>query len=450
MIGLLISLWNLAHAGWNYTQPERARFMTWLGRQSRPMRRRVRRIESTLKWTARALLAWPVIETLASMLCPPHLAHTVVPLLTLLLIFPIIWILTSTKLILTFGLVAIIPTDAPFKIGKVVNGMKKTAKMLGVVLLGELAAGVVLSLVPLNNDPGLVPLFVLASIAFVLAILLLAKGWPRTILILIWIGIVATFFLGGREKASVKISEAHASLMVINAYSPKPANALKMDKIICDDAWQNDTQEPPGDHFSVTLHEACFGGLHYLPPRWQDWHYQPVGNDPDWWVAFWPQGDPQPRGPYNRFAKPEFTYTPMRFRGKEGARILIYTMTAAAKAIQVEKPRPEIESPKPSAMTAPATSSASLNAWDIKTSKEATCPDDAKKALYIGVPTVNFTIGIDGRPRDVVINISSGIADLDKNIIDAISKWEFKPANPNAAPAETRVTNFEVLMICSK
>jgi TonB family protein len=45
---------------------------------------------------------------------------------------------------------------------------------------------------------------------------------------------------------------------------------------------------------------------------------------------------------------------------------------------------------------------------------------------YIGSPNVRFLIREDGTVTDVAITRSSGVADIDKKILDAITKWKYK------------------------
>lgn len=114
-------------------------------------------------------------------------------------------------------------------------------------------------------------------------------------------------------------------LFFVPAQEKKSAHPATYRSLVCDDAWRHDIQEPPGDMFVVKFTEACFDGKHYLPGGWNGWRWQAVGNDPDWWVAFWPEGEQEPSCCYGAHDGFAHFYTPMRFQGKPGAEIRIYT-----------------------------------------------------------------------------------------------------------------------------
>lgn len=49
---------------------------------------------------------------------------------------------------------------------------------------------------------------------------------------------------------------------------------------------------------------------------------------------------------------------------------------------------------------------------------------------YKHPPTVKFSIEENGTVSDVKVTRSSGVADIDKKVVDSIGKWKFKP-RPN-------------------
>jgi len=82
----------------------------------------------------------------------------------------------------------------------------------------------------------------------------------------------------------------------------------------------------------VKTREDCFGPSEQLPSTWPSWGAQPAGEnpDPDGWVAFWFDGEPNPSKAYTfkelKNNPPRFQYRPGTFRleGKTGEGILFY------------------------------------------------------------------------------------------------------------------------------
>ncbi len=108
---------------------------------------------------------------------------------------------------------------------------------------------------------------------------------------------------------------------------PQPLH-VNYRELVCDNAWQNDIQEPEVNHFTVEFHEGCFGKIVRLPEGQHAWHLQPVGNDPQWWVAIWVQDATHPFGVFDRDQFQKLTTIPgrsFRFQGEEGAEVLFYT-----------------------------------------------------------------------------------------------------------------------------
>jgi len=59
---------------------------------------------------------------------------------------------------------------------------------------------------------------------------------------------------------------------------------------------------------------------------------------------------------------------------------------------------------------------------------------------YKRSPTVKFLIQEDGTVSDTTIVRSSGVADIDKKILDAIAKWKYKPRPSGCGVIENEVT----------
>jgi TonB family protein len=59
---------------------------------------------------------------------------------------------------------------------------------------------------------------------------------------------------------------------------------------------------------------------------------------------------------------------------------------------------------------------------------------------YKQAPTVKYQIQEDGTVSDATITRSSGIADMDKKILDAIAKGRYKPRPSGCGVIETEMT----------
>lgn len=59
---------------------------------------------------------------------------------------------------------------------------------------------------------------------------------------------------------------------------------------------------------------------------------------------------------------------------------------------------------------------------------------------YKQSPTVKYLIQEDGTVSNVSITRSSGMADMDKKILDAVAKWKYKPRPSGCGFIETEMT----------
>jgi TonB family protein len=58
---------------------------------------------------------------------------------------------------------------------------------------------------------------------------------------------------------------------------------------------------------------------------------------------------------------------------------------------------------------------------------------------YKRSPTVKYLIQEDGTVSNASITRSSGVADIDKQILDALAKWKYKPRPPGCGVIETEM-----------
>jgi len=64
--------------------------------------------------------------------------------------------------------------------------------------------------------------------------------------------------------------------------------------------------------------------------------------------------------------------------------------------------------------------------------------DRARRKKESGVVVVKLVVGIDGKPRDLRI-VTSQVPDLEKNVVDAVKAWRFKPAMKDGKPVATEI-----------
>ncbi len=65
-----------------------------------------------------------------------------------------------------------------------------------------------------------------------------------------------------------------------------------------------------------------------------------------------------------------------------------------------------------------------------------TLPNEAYKRS----PTLKYLIQEDGTVSDAAITRGSGVADMDKKILDAIAQWKYKPRPAGCGVIETETT----------
>jgi len=65
--------------------------------------------------------------------------------------------------------------------------------------------------------------------------------------------------------------------------------------------------------------------------------------------------------------------------------------------------------------------------------------DEARQARREGTCVVDFIVGFDGKPRNIVVTKKLGMG-LDEKAIEAVSKWKFEPARRNGRPVLTHLS----------
>ena len=260
-------------------------------------------------------IALPLTMLVAAMLIPQNLAVTVIPILALLPIAALIAVGLNKPLFIAAA--------------ATVEAGRKAISAVSLVLSADLVFGVYLSLVPISNDRGLVPLFVLALVTVLFLWIVNARGFVSSLLMLLAVGITVIFFLGGRGKVTDIFKSRTFS--IVSKTVPVPQFNYQI--MVCDDAWKADIHHDNADidHFTVTLHDGCFSGYIYLPKKWPTWGTQPVGNDQNIdWIAYWFPGS-TPQGPYRPGQVYNLEYHPRQFRLQGHGTYIFYSNVAVAR-----------------------------------------------------------------------------------------------------------------------
>lgn len=146
---------------------------------------------------------WPLAAMATAIFLSPSNAQTIVPLIELSPLAGLFFIIlgASFSIALLFG-----------------NPVVRQGFLLVCALIGcELAIGVYFALVPVSNDPGLIPLLVLAASALFFLRVARYAQWLIVFLTLILIGITAAFFVGGRAELMKQFKSAVAQSQAIRS-----------------------------------------------------------------------------------------------------------------------------------------------------------------------------------------------------------------------------------------
>ncbi len=122
----------------------------------------------------------------AAMLVPQSQQVTIIPTLALIPVVGIIFLALQWPVV--------IAAAATVEVGR------KAIRAVSLVLAADLIFGIYLSLVPISNDRGLVPLLVLALVTILLLRIGNARGPISVFLMILAIAITLIFFIGGRSR----------------------------------------------------------------------------------------------------------------------------------------------------------------------------------------------------------------------------------------------------------
>ena len=266
-------------------------------------------------------IAVPLGMLAAAMLIPQDLAATVIPILALLPVAAIVVIALQKPMV--------IATATTAEVGR------KAIRAVSLVLAADLVFGIFLSLVPISNDPGLVPLFVLALVTILLLRIGNARGFVSGLLTLLAIGLTVIFLIGGRSRMGGSLkslgtaarTQAAPQSQVVGGYNPNR---------ICENAWGggSDHRNDNVEYFDVKLRPGCWSQFIYLPKSWQNWYHEPVGDTNGWWVSLWYSGKPEGSGPYEagNISTVDFRNVPPILRLQGNGTIRFYSNVAPENA----------------------------------------------------------------------------------------------------------------------
>jgi protein TonB len=112
--------------------------------------------------------------------------------------------------------------------------------------------------------------------------------------------------------------------------------------------------------------------------------------------------------------------------------------SAAAPA---RTPEPVASAPAPAATPAPVPAAAAGDTRDARAVRtvQPAYPPEALRRRQEGWVEVEFTIGIDGRVRDVSVLRAQPLRVFDREAIRAMQQWTFEPALRDGQPVESRL-----------
>jgi protein TonB len=92
--------------------------------------------------------------------------------------------------------------------------------------------------------------------------------------------------------------------------------------------------------------------------------------------------------------------------------------------------------PSPPAPPAPPADIAAGSDLSYGNRPQPSYPPQAVRQHHTGTVTLLILVGLDGVPKDVKVEKSSGFHELDKAAMDAVQKWRFNPEVKNGKKVE--------------
>ncbi len=152
-------------------------------------------------------LAWPMFAVLASVYLSPKNAESIVTLIGLSIIVPVVAFIVGN----------------PFQYFLYVQDpdIRTGARWIAALVGAELSLAIYLYIVPIRDDPRLVPLLILAAFALFFFSLAQMVSWLRVLLVALLLGITIVFILGGRAKIRAAFKQEQAAIEKERAATPK-------------------------------------------------------------------------------------------------------------------------------------------------------------------------------------------------------------------------------------
>lgn len=246
----------------------------------------------------------------------------------------------------------------------------------------------------------------------------------------IWLAIIAAVLLSfaWREHGKTLHSPQHLS---VNYNSSR----------ICDQAFdQNlDFSKLHDNHFEITPKEGCFGGWIQVPSAWKDWHFDATGDTSGGWVALWfpndltgtPPSFANERRSYNKPA-----HEPFRLQGR--GTFVFYTNQPPRTMEPATRTRPSgplDPVPDKDGVYKPGNGVISPV---IISKVEPEYSEGARRLHWTGTVVATGVVREDGTITQIRIPNSPGMG-LDDKIVEALSKWKFKPGELDGMPVPVRM-----------
>jgi TonB family protein len=384
------------------------------------------------------LFAWPA-AMVACALWSSSLAQKVVPILALVPVVSFLYF------ILKFVNPA---TIAMFAIPGARMLIQKLARQVGILVAAECGLGLFLWFVPISNDRWLVPVLLLAVLAFFGLKLADIGANVRAILALLIVGIAGVFMLGGRSKLGdlgKSVSSENTGRQDIGGFS---------DVVCLDDTGHR--KELHYESFANTDFEESFpdgcGVLIAMPAKWgRQWQVQPAGRDRNVHPHIYVKDvGAKYHGPYDLWADVDMHINNASLfyiqAVEKGVKIHFWTDLVLPTSPPAS---PSISEASPTAQTAePPTPRQSdrhiyhvgedgVIAPSLLKKIEPAYTDQARLANFSGDVVVNIVVDENGHPTDLDIVDSPGFS-LDETIIAAVEQWRFRPGTKDGVPVPVR------------
>ncbi len=238
---------------------------------------------------------------------------------------------------IVFGLIATFDPLVIAAAGTSASG-RKILTAAAAIIGAELAVGVFFSVVPVANNPGLIPLTLLTMVALVFLALSGTKGRAVAMLTLVLIGITAMFFF---PKTSVSVVEAKARIdqVMADTVSGKEKSGGYP---ICAETAAGVKVTLAKPEAEVKLNSKCRSGWVELPNNGPRYHVR-ITSPGDLEIVFWDGRPPMLVGATESVWEGRIKNQTFRLRGEGEAKIILEPFSSAKPATTA--PRSKVSAP---------------------------------------------------------------------------------------------------------